>query len=107
MGDLVRSTSGPRVSVNLAVGDDLKPAIADANQLEMALLNLSVNARDAMPDGGQLSIAVELATTDDQGDEGVSPGDYVRLSVTDTGTGMDEATLARAVEPFFSGKGHR
>lgn len=98
MADLVASTSGPRVRVELSVADSLPPARADANQIEMALLNLAVNARDAMPDGGTLTIG---AAVDD-----LTPGDaYVRLWVADTGTGMDAKTIAKAVEPFFTTKG--
>ncbi|TFI59712.1 PAS domain S-box protein [Sphingomonas parva] len=105
MGDLVASTTGPQIRVAVEAADDLPPAMADPNQLEMALLNLAVNARDAMPDGGTLRIS---ASTDRIGPDHVSSlpaGRYIRLSVADTGTGMDEATLARAVEPFFSTKG--
>ena len=84
--------------------DDLPPRRADPNQLEMALLNLGVNARDAMPDGGTPRIAAGRAV-DGGAAAGLAPGRYVRLSVADTGVGMDEETLARAVEPFFSTKG--
>ncbi len=105
MGDLVASTTGPQIRVAVEVPDGLPPAKADPNQLEMALLNLSVNARDAMPEGGTLRItaAAEIVGADHRVD--LKPGCYIRLSVNDTGTGMDEATLARAVEPFFSTKG--
>jgi CheY-like chemotaxis protein/two-component sensor histidine kinase len=105
MADLIASTSGPRVDLRVDLPHDLPPALADANQLEMALLNLAVNARDAMPDGGVLSISLQQATVRTGRRTKLRPGDYVRLSVRDTGTGMDEATLARAVEPFFSTKG--
>lgn len=104
MADLLASTTGPQVRIVVEVAPDLPPANADVNQLEMALLNLGVNARDAMIEGGTLRIS---ATSENvraqQGD--LKPGHYVRLSVADTGAGMDEATLARAVEPFFSTKG--
>ena len=82
------------------------PAVdVDPNQLEMALLNLAVNARDAMISGGVLTIGLseQIVEVDDQ--LGVQPGRYVVLSVRDTGEGMDAETLARAVEPFFSTKG--
>lgn len=105
MADLVSSTTGPQVRVVVELDPELPSAIGDANQLEMALLNLSVNARDAMPDGGTLRIS---ATKESVGSEqifGLKPGGYVRLSIADTGKGMDESTLARAVEPFFSTKG--
>ena len=104
MADLLASTTGPQVRVVVDVADDLPPARADGNQLEMALLNLGVNARDAMPHGGTLRIS---ATRDSlRAPHGaLKRGHYIRLSVADTGLGMDEATLARAVEPFFSTKG--
>ena len=105
MAELIVSTTGPNVAVQFEFPDDLPPAIADANQLEMAVLNLAVNARDAMPSGGLLTIsaASELVKMGERPD--LRPGSYVRLSVKDTGTGMDAATLARAIEPFFSTKG--
>jgi PAS domain S-box-containing protein len=104
MTDLLSSTAGPQVQVFVDVADDLPPAEADANQLEMALLNLGVNARDAMPNGGTLRIsAVRESLEQSQGE--LAPGHYICLSLADTGMGMDDATLARAVEPFFSTKG--
>ncbi len=105
MGDLVSSTTGPQIRVFVATEPDLPPALADPNQLEMALLNLSVNARDAMPEGGTLRITASARRVDRPNEAAVAPGNYVCLSVADTGIGMDEATLARAVEPFFSTKG--
>jgi CheY-like chemotaxis protein len=105
MTDLVASTSGPRVQVELDIAPDLPAAKADANQLEMAFLNLAVNSRDAMPDGGRLTISAEPETVGAQHRAGLAPGTYVRLSVADTGAGMDEATLSRAIEPFYSTKG--
>ena len=83
----------------------MPPAKADPNQLEMAILNIAVNARDAMPDGGTLRISLEADTVEHQNRANLKPGRYLRLSVSDTGVGMDEATMARAVEPFFSTKG--
>src|SRR5690606_9631158 len=77
-------------------------ALVDANQLELALLNLAVNARDAMPQGGTLTVAVDIAEAPAESD--LAPGRYLRLTVSDTGHGMDAATLARATEPFFSTK---
>lgn len=105
MADLVASTSGPRVRVEIDAAHDLWPAQADANQVEMAILNLAVNARDAMPEGGKLTLSARAATLEAGEHPSVPPGRYVRLSVADTGTGMDEATLRRAIEPFFSTKG--
>jgi signal transduction histidine kinase len=71
----------------------------------MAILNLAVNARDAMPDGGTLTISAKLDEIRGTHRSKLQPGEYVRLSVADTGIGMDEVTRARAVEPFFSTKG--
>ncbi|WP_076072883.1 PAS domain S-box protein [Sphingomonas montana] len=105
MVDLIASTSGPQVRVLVDVAGDIPTATADANQVEMAILNLAVNARDAMPDGGTLTIAAAAETVRSGHRSGLPPADYVRLSVSDTGTGMDDATIARAIEPFFSTKG--
>ena len=106
MAELIASSSSPRVRLVLDIAEGLAPAIADPNQLEMALLNLSVNACDAMPDGGVLTLGARNARMDaDTRADGLPPGDYVVVSVADTGHGMDEATRARAVEPFFSTKG--
>jgi CheY-like chemotaxis protein/two-component sensor histidine kinase len=105
MAELVASTTGPQIKVVVEAPPDLPPARVDANQLEMAILNLAVNARDAMPDGGTLRVSVDLETVGRQHRSGLKPGRYLCLSVADTGTGMDEATLARAIEPFFSTKG--
>lgn len=77
----------------------------DPNQLEMALLNLAVNARDAMPEGGTLRITASTEPVGVGHRSHLASGAYIRISVADTGTGMDEATLARAIEPFFSTKG--
>ncbi|WP_300972923.1 PAS domain-containing protein [Sphingomonas sp. LHG3406-1] len=105
MADLLASTTGPQINVVVDAGDGLPPAKADQNQLEMALLNLAVNARDAMPDGGTLRISVSAEVALPESQAKLPQGRYVRVSVADTGVGMDEATLARAVEPFFSTKG--
>jgi PAS domain S-box-containing protein len=105
MADLVSSTTGPQIRVVVEAADELPYAKADPNQLEMALLNLAVNARDAMPDGGTLRISVCADAVTLGSSDGLRPGRYLRLSIADTGTGMSEATLARAVEPFFSTKG--
>lgn len=105
MRDLVASSVGPSVEIRMLAGGELPPAKADPNQLELALLNLCVNARDAMGDGGVLTIAAERAVVGPGATANLKPGGYVRLSVIDTGSGMDEATLAKAVEPFFSTKG--
>ena len=104
MADLVGSTCGPGIKISLSVAEDLPLALADPNQLEMAILNLSVNARDAMPDGGLLTLAAVGETVDAGDSTKLAPGKYVRLSIADSGIGMDEETVRRAVEPFFSTK---
>jgi signal transduction histidine kinase len=104
MVSLVTSGSATPVEVVLDLAGETPAAHADPNQLEMAILNLAVNARDAMPEGGVLTLAARGATIT-EGHPTLARGDYVRISVADTGKGMDEATLARAVEPFFSTKG--
>ncbi len=105
MADLISSTSGPQIKVMVETSEGLPPAKADPNQLEMALLNLSVNARDAMAEGGALRITASESLVGAGHPTTLLAGRYIRLSVADTGVGMDEATLARAVEPFFSTKG--
>ena len=105
MADLVASTSGPQIRVVVEAPPGLPPALADANQLEMAILNLSVNARDAMEHGGVLRITASAETVDAEHPAKLRPGAYVRISIADTGEGMEEAVLARAIEPFFSTKG--
>ncbi len=105
IGDLIASTVGPQIRVSIEAPADIPFARADQNQLEMALLNLSVNARDAMPNGGTLRISATEGEAFSGDPFGLPPGAYVRLSVSDTGSGMDESTLARAIEPFFSTKG--
>jgi PAS domain S-box-containing protein len=105
MAGLMSSTTGPTIKVVIEIPEELPSATADPNQLEMAILNLAVNARDAMPEGGVLSISASLEDVGPGHRFGLPPARYVRLAVADTGGGMDEATLARAVEPFYSTKG--
>lgn len=105
MGDLVASTTGPKIKVVVNIPENLPAAIADQNQLEMALLNLCVNARDAMIGGGTLRISAATELVGDGHRSNLPKGEYLCLTVADTGTGMDAATLGRAVEPFFSTKG--
>lgn len=105
MADLISRTIGPQVEIVMDIAENLPAALADANQLEMALLNLGVNARDAMPDGGTLRISAVAETIKGADRSGVRAGAYIRLSVADTGTGMAEETAGRAIEPFFSTKG--
>ncbi len=103
--DLIRRSLGPSIRVVLDVPRHLARARVDPNQLELALLNLAINARDAMPGGGTLTLSVTDNVVDRSGPPGLKPGTYVRLVASDTGVGMDKATLARATEPFFSTKG--
>ncbi|WP_296333167.1 PAS domain-containing sensor histidine kinase [Reyranella sp.] len=102
MDDLLRRSLGPSVTMIQDLPAGIPPAHVDANQVELALLNLAVNSRDAMPDGGTLTLALDLAETDVTRD--LAAGRYVRLTVSDTGSGMDDETLRRAIEPFFSTK---
>lgn len=104
MDDLIRSSVGAGIDLRIVTGEALPHALADPNQLELAILNLSVNARDAMPAGGVLTIAVGTESIEPGNEHGLAPGAYLRLSVIDTGSGMDETTLRRAIEPFFSTK---
>ena len=105
MAELLRGTVGTSVRIDTRFAADLPPIKVDANQLELALLNLAANARDAMPDGGELVIAASVDEVRRRGADGLAPGRYVVLSVADDGEGMDEATLRQAVEPFFTTKG--
>ncbi|HEY8566180.1 MAG TPA: response regulator [Beijerinckiaceae bacterium] len=105
MEDLLKRALGPGVRVVKSIPRGLAPVQVDANQLELALLNLAVNARDAMPLGGTLTVTADLPDAAAERPRALPEGQYVRISVTDTGTGMDPATLAKAVEPFFTTKG--
>ena len=106
--EILAHTIGPAVEVRVEVAADLPPLLADRGQLETVLVNLATNARDAMDGAGTLLLAAEAETLrEDDGvgrPVGLKPGSYVRLSVSDTGAGMDAATLARASEPFFTTK---
>ena len=102
---LLRSSLGPAVSIETRFAPGLEPVMADVNQLELAVLNLATNARDAMPDGGKLVISAQTEEICDQAKLALTPGRYVCLSVTDIGEGMDDATLASAMDPFFTTKG--
>jgi signal transduction histidine kinase len=101
---LLEQTLGPGVNLMIAADADLAPAHVDANQLELAILNLTINARDAMPKGGSLRVGLENRGTGRNAPPELTAGEYVAISITDTGTGMDEATLGRAFDPFFTTK---
>jgi signal transduction histidine kinase/CheY-like chemotaxis protein len=104
--ELLSHTLNDNIVLKLDLAADVPNLIADRMQLETVMINLATNARDAMPDGGTITIAARAAIVgaDDAGAAGLSPGRYVHLSVADTGMGMDEHILARATEPFFSTK---
>jgi len=107
MRDLIQKSVGEAVQVELRLAEELWPIWADANQIENALLNLAINARDAMPSGGRLQLETSNTHLDRayvESEPGLQPGDYVMLAVTDTGTGMPPDVLARAFEPFFTTK---
>jgi PAS domain S-box-containing protein len=104
--DLLRRTIGETIDLEIAARDDLWGTLCDPNQLESALLNLAINARDAMPDGGKLTIATANACIDNLTADtpALLPGDYICIEVTDTGVGMSAEVAARAFDPFFTTK---
>ena len=103
MAEMLQRSIGPTIQIEMDFDRDLALISVDPNQLELAILNLALNARDAMPDGGRLRIAAQRETGA-TGLPSLEDGDYVRMTVTDTGAGMDEATLKRCSEPFFTTK---
>jgi PAS domain S-box-containing protein len=103
--DLLQRSVGPSYSLETRFPLALKPVEVDINQLELALLNLSLNARDAMPDGGDIILSAREEHIAGAHSTALEAGHYIRLSVIDTGEGMDEETLHRAVDPFFTTKG--
>jgi signal transduction histidine kinase/ActR/RegA family two-component response regulator len=123
MEELLKRAVGHGIAFSSEFPDDLPPVLVDANQLELALLNVALNARDAMADGGSVKITAEASAVESPAtsrrraangtaksfngavDGALPPGDYVRIIVIDTGVGMDEITLAKATEPFFTTKG--
>ncbi|HSI40262.1 MAG TPA: ATP-binding protein [Xanthobacteraceae bacterium] len=102
MENLLERSVGSQIEIRMCIPDRLPIAMADANQVELALLNLTVNARDAMPNGGLITIELDAVDQEQQVD--LAKGRYVRLRVSDTGQGMDPKTLGKATEPFFSTK---
>ena len=107
MEELVRRAVGPSVQVELRLGGGAWPVLCDGGQLENALLNLAINARDAMPDGGWLTISTgqaHLSAVDLAGEDGAAPGAFATIAVTDTGAGMAPEVMRRAFEPFFTTK---
>ncbi|WP_293699751.1 MULTISPECIES: PAS domain S-box protein [unclassified Sphingopyxis] len=105
MMELLQRSLGPHLRIETRFPADLPAVSADINQLEMALLNLAVNARDAMPSGGTISIDAQERDVRRGQVGGLAPGRYIRLTVADEGVGMDAQTLARAADPFFTTKG--
>jgi signal transduction histidine kinase len=105
MVEMLRRSLGPEIRIVTDFAHDLPPTRVDPNQLELALLNLALNARDAMPIGGGLTISAHCERVTASDIPGLQPGDYVCIVEQDTGHGMDEATLKRAAEPFFTTKG--
>jgi PAS domain S-box-containing protein len=106
--EILRRTIGEHIELTVSLSPDLWPIVADSGRLAQVLINLSVNARDAMPDGGMLTIDTENVEVDEEygaGRPGLASGSYVRLRVSDTGQGMDKEILDRAMEPFFTTKG--
>ena len=105
MVEMLRRSLGPGVQITTEFEADLAPTRVDPNQLELALLNLGLNARDAMPLGGKLTISAHRERIAAGDVPGLDPGEYVCITERDTGEGMDEVTLKRATEPFFTTKG--
>ena len=106
MEELVRRTVGPAITIEVVGAAGLWPALVDPNQLENALLNLCINARDAMPEGGRITIETANKWLDVRAarERDLEPGQYLSLCVTDTGTGMTPEVIARAFDPFFTTK---
>jgi PAS domain S-box-containing protein len=105
MADLLDRSLGPTVTIDTRFPLSISPVLADGNQLELAILNLSMNARDAMPEGGAITISAREETIGDGHPTGLAAGNYVVVCVADDGEGMDADTLGRATEPFFTTKG--
>jgi signal transduction histidine kinase/CheY-like chemotaxis protein len=104
MRDLLVRTLGPDIALTFELDEDRVPVMSDRTQLELAVLNLAINARDAMPDGGRLTVSTSIRQVA-AGDPVLEPGEYVMLSVADTGEGMAPEVMQRAFDPFFTTKG--
>ena len=105
MTDLLIHSLGPSVSIETRFPLDLDLGLTDANQLELSIINLATNARDAMPNGGRIVFSASNQRVPADNPHRLAPGNYICLSISDTGSGMDEETLRRAVEPFYTTKG--
>ncbi len=104
MEELLASTIGPTVEISYDLDEDVPvPVLADVTQLELAILNLAINARDAMPEGGRISISTQRCQIED--DPELEPSEYVQVCVSDTGSGMSPEVASRAFDPFFTTKG--
>jgi len=107
LSDFLRRALGEQISLEIVGGGGVWPVEVDPNELETAILNLAVNARDAMPDGGKMTIETSNSYLDEaycRANPDIRPGQYVQIAVTDTGTGMSKAVIERAFEPFFTTK---
>jgi nitrogen-specific signal transduction histidine kinase/ActR/RegA family two-component response regulator len=104
MEDLLRRSLGEQVRLQISLAEQVWPVLVDANQLENALLNLAINARDAMPDGGDLVIQTATEILERSQLTDIPPGDYTMITVADSGVGMDREVLAKAFDPFFTTK---
>ena len=106
MEELIRRTVGPQITLEVVTAGGLWPTLIDPSQLENALLNLCINARDAMPEGGRITIETANKWLDERAakERDLPPGQYLSLCVTDTGTGMTPDVIARAFDPFFTTK---
>jgi len=106
MEDMLRRTVGPAIQLETALSASLWPTRCDPNQLETAILNLCINARDAMPDGGRVTVETQNSWVDERGakERDLQSGQYVAICITDTGTGMTPEVLSRAFDPFYTTK---
>src|SRR6476620_8825097 len=105
MGDLVLQTIGASIRIETVLEKDLWPVMIDPTQLELVILNLAINSRDAMPHGGRVTVATRnIGASDPRRPAGLMAADYVAISVSDTGSGMSQRVAAKAFEPFFTTK---